>query len=138
MKIMGMDIGEKRIGIALTDNEKKFSIPHGVLENNSDFARKLSKIIDKENIEKIIVGLPYTLKGEIGPQGRDILEFVKDNILSTGTEVAYLDERFTSKLPLDPSIKKSKLKGRKDKFSAALILQCYLDRTRRIIRTEDG
>ena len=69
MKIMGMDIGEKRIGIALTDNEKRLSIPHCIIKNDKNFSTEFSKIVDRERIEKIIVGMPYTLKGEIGRPG---------------------------------------------------------------------
>ena len=49
MKIMGIDIGDKRIGIALTDNEKKLSIPHSIIKNNKDFSGKLSKMLDEES-----------------------------------------------------------------------------------------
>ena len=137
MKIMGMDIGDKRIGIALTDREKKLSIPHAIIENDKDFPINLSKILDEENIEKIIVGMPYTLKGEIGPQGSKVLEFVKENILNLGIEVVYQDERFTSKLEAEPGMIKKKTRRFKDKFSAALILQSYLDRKSLIKRIEN-
>lgn len=137
MKIMGMDIGDKRIGIALTDGEKELSIPHSILKNDKDFASKLSKMLDEESVEKIIVGMPYTLKGEIGPQGNKVLEFVKKNILNMGIEVVYQDERFTSKLKTEPGIKKKKTGGYKDKFSAALILQNYLDRRSSIKRMDN-
>ena len=137
MKIMGMDIGEKRIGIALSDPDKKFSIPYSIISNNKDFASKLNQILDSESIEKIIVGMPYTLKGKIGSQGKKVLDFVKDNILSMGMEVVYQDERFTSKVPLDASFNKKKMKKQKDKFSAALILQSYLDRKLRIKKVGD-
>jgi len=137
MKIMGMDIGDKRIGIALTDPEKKLSIPHTILRNDKEFSGKLSKMLDEENIEKIIVGMPYTLKGEIGPQGNKVLEFVEKNILNMGIEIVYQDERFTSKLEEEPGIKKRKKSGHKDKFSAALILQGYLERISSIKRIEN-
>lgn len=137
MKIMGMDIGEKRIGIAITDAEKKLSIPHSVISNNKKFQDKLGTILDGEEIEKIIVGMPYTLKGEIGRQGKRVLDFVKENILGMGMEVEYQDERFTSKFPAEVPIKKDKLKKNKDKFSAALILQAYLERKIKMDRTKD-
>lgn len=137
MKIMGMDIGEKRIGIAFTDRGKKLSIPHSILKNDKDFSSKLSKMMDDESVEKIIVGMPYTLKGEIGPQGNKVLEFVKKNILNMGVEIVYQDERFTSKLEVEPGMKKKKGNSHKDKFSAALILQGYLDRKSSIKRIEN-
>jgi putative Holliday junction resolvase len=137
MKIMGMDIGDKRIGIALSDSEKKLSIPHSILKNDRDFPRALFKMVDEEGVDKIIVGMPYTLKGEIGPQGNKVLKFVKENILNMGIEVAYQDERFTSKLKAEPGMKKKKARMIKDKFSAALILQGYIDRKSSIKRLEN-
>ena len=132
MKIMGMDIGEKRIGIALSDDGKKFSIPHSIINNDKNFSFELSRILEKESIEKIVVGMPYTLKGEIGDQGKKILDFVRNNILDMGVEVVYQDERFTSKVPLETSSNRKKMKKQKDKFSAALILWGYLERTLKI------
>jgi putative holliday junction resolvase len=137
MKIMGMDIGDRYIGIALTDREKKMSVPLVVLENDAGFKDRFCSIMDREGVEKIVVGMPYTLRGEIGQQGKKVLEFVNKKILDTGIEVVYQDERFTSKLHLEPGVKNKKGKGRKDKFSAALILQGYLDRTSAIRRDDD-
>ncbi len=136
MKIMGMDIGDRYIGIALTDREKKMSVPVAVLENDEDFKDRLCSIMDREGVEKIVVGMPYTLRGEIGQQGKKVLEFVNKKILDTGTEIVYQDERFTSKLRLGPGMKNKK-GARKDKFSAALILQGYLDRTSAVRRDND-
>ena len=128
MKIMGMDIGDKRIGIALSDKGKKISIPYSIIDNDDRFGYGLAAIIDKENVEKIVIGVPYTLKGELGSQAKKILRFVRDNILAMGMEVVYQDERFTTKVPLNTSVDRKKIKAQKDKFSAALILQSYLDR----------
>lgn len=137
MKIMGMDVGDKNIGIALTDKEKKRSIPLTVLKNDKDLKESLSSIMEKEDVEKIVVGMPYTLKGEIGRQGEKVLEFVREKILDMGVEIVYQDERFTSRLHLDPDIKKKNILAQKDKFSADLILQGYLERTSAIKRKED-
>lgn len=137
MKIMGMDIGEKRIGIAITDNEKTLSIPYSVIPNDKKFQDKLVKIFDEEEIEKIIVGMPYTLKGEIGRQGKKVLDFVKENIIGLGMEVEYQDERFTSKFPAEVKIKKDRLKKDKDMLSAVLILQAYLERKIKLDRIKD-
>lgn len=133
---MGLDIGEKRIGIAISDEEKKISLPHRVLKNDSRMKAELENIIDSMDIEKIIVGMPYTLKGDIGMQGKKTIGFVKENILDSGREVIYQDERFTSTLPSGIPAGK---KARKDldKYSAALILQAYLDRTWKINRVQD-
>lgn len=132
MKIMGMDIGEKRIGIAITDKEKMFPIPHSVLNNDRYFDQDLEKILENNDIEKIVVGMPYTLRGEIGKQGEKVIDFVNRNIMNKGIEIIYQDERFTSKVPLKNSLDRKKIKEQIDKFSAALILQNYLDRIARV------
>jgi putative Holliday junction resolvase len=128
MKIMGMDIGEKRIGIAITDKERIFPVPHSILNNDRYFDQNLEKILKNNDIEKIVVGMPYTLRGEIGKQGKKVIDFVNRNIMGKGIEIIYQDERFTSRIPLKNSVDRKKIKNQIDKFSAALILQNYLDR----------
>lgn len=132
MKIMGMDIGEKRIGIAITDKERMFPVPHSVLNNDRYFDQSLEKILENNNIEKIVVGMPYTLRGEIGKQGEKVIDFVNRKIMNKGIEIIYQDERFTSKVPLKNSVDRKKIKEQIDKFSAALILQSYLDRIAKV------
>lgn len=132
MKILGMDIGDKRIGIAVTDKDRKLSIPHSVINNDHSFEQNLDRILEENIIEKIVVGMPYTLKGEIGKQGKKVIDFVDKNIINIGIEIIYMDERFTSKIPLKTSINKKKMKKQIDKYSAVLILQNYLDRISRV------
>jgi putative holliday junction resolvase len=123
MNIMGIDIGDKRIGIALTDSENKFSIPYSIFPNDSKIRQKLENLIKEKQIKKIIVGMPYTLKGDIGKQGKRVIEFVKENLENSGSEIIFYDERYTSKIHLTgPFNRKREI----DKFSAASILSDYL------------
>jgi putative holliday junction resolvase len=123
MNIMGIDIGDKRIGIALTDSENKFSIPYSIFPNDSKIRQKLENLIKEKQIKKIIVGMPYTLKGDIGKQGKRVIEFVKENLENSGSEIIFYDERYTSKIHLtSPFNRKREI----DKFSAASILSDYL------------
>jgi len=138
MKILGMDIGDRRIGIAITDKDRKLSIPHSVINNDRSFEQNLDRILEENIIDKIVVGMPYTLKGEIGKQGKKVIDFVDKNIINSGIEIIYMDERFTSKIPLINSIDKKKIKKQIDKFSAALILQNYLDRISRVKKENDS
>jgi len=132
MKILGMDIGDKRIGIAITDKDRKLSIPHSVINNDRSFEQNLDRILEEDIIEKIVVGMPYTLKGEIGKQGKKVIDFVDKYIINNGIEIIYMDERFTSKIPMNTSINKKKIKKQIDKYSAVLILQNYLDRMSKV------
>ena len=128
MKILGLDIGNKRIGIAVSDREKRFSLPLMVLENDGNFKSNLEKIISEHCIGKIVVGMPYTLRGDIGSQGQKIVDFVDNNISGFDIEIIYLDERFTSKIPGREAKTPEGIKKDLDKLSAALILQSFLDR----------
>lgn len=128
MKILGLDIGDKRIGIAISDRDERLSAPLAIIANDRHFKSGLEKIINEHCIKKIVVGMPYTLKGNIGVQGLKIIDFVKEKIDFEGVDIIYFDERFTSTIPgnkiKDKGVKKKLL----DKLSAAIILQDYLDR----------
>lgn len=128
MKILGLDIGDKRIGIAISDRDERLSAPLTIIDNDRYFKSGLEKIINEYRINKIVIGMPYTLKGTIGEQGLKIIDFVKEKIDFEGVDIIYFDERFTSTIP-ENKIKKKGLKKRLlDKLSAAIILQDYLDR----------
>ena len=132
MKILGLDIGEKRIGIAISDKDEKLSAPYGIIDNDSNFESNTTKIINEYHIKKIVVGMPYTLKGDIGTQACRVIQFVKENIDFKNVDIDYFDERFTSSIP-EYNMKKNDLKKKDiDKLSAAIILQDYLDKNNEI------
>ena len=127
MRLLGMDIGDKRIGLAISDKEEKMAVPLIVLENDPGIKKKLNGLIIQYSIGKVIVGLPYTLKGEVGEQAKKVIDFVKCNLAGLSAGIDYEDERFTSK------VIKGKMRGKNkkkyfDMISASLILQNYLDR----------
>ncbi len=127
MKILGLDIGDKRIGIAVSDELEIISTPLGVIENDEKVGEKIRGIINKNNIKKVVVGMPYTLKGSVGDQARKTIGFVESTIKNMNVEVDYIDERYTTKIPLKLFAKHSKKKVL-DKFSAGIILEDYLRR----------
>ena len=127
MRLLGMDIGDKRIGLAVSDKEENIAVPLMILENDPGINKKINSLIIEYNIGKVVVGLPYNLKGEIGEQAKKVIGFVEANLAGLCAGVDYEDERFTSKII---TVKKSG-KGKKkhiDNISACLILQSYLDR----------
>lgn len=134
-----MDYGEKRIGVAVSDEEKKFSFSRGVLNNDSGLQGNLLTLIRGENIEKIILGYPLNLRSEKTEltikveQFRDRLEkLLTENSIHADFE--YFDERFTSKLAreniLSSGLSKTKRrdKGLIDSVSAQIILRDYLEK----------
>jgi putative Holliday junction resolvase len=136
MRIMGLDIGEKRIGVAVSDELEITSIPLEVYENDKNIISKIKDLITKYHIENIAVGLPYTLKGEIGNQAKKVISFVNDLKKDIEIDVDYMDERYTTKIPLKllgKSNKDRKAGKKVDKFSAAIILSDYLQRRKKEI-----
>ncbi len=125
MRILGLDIGSKRIGVAVSDDKEMMSVPIEVFNNDEKANKNLKRLIKKYNIKKIAVGLPYTLKGEIGPQAKEVITAAKDLLNDPDIEVEYIDERYTTKIPLKIS---NRLPAKKeiDKYSASMILSDYL------------
>ncbi|MBA7508860.1 putative pre-16S rRNA nuclease [subsurface metagenome] len=130
MRILGLDIGDKRIGVAISDELEIISTPLEVISNDKKVKEKLQKLINEYKIKKIVVGIPYTLKGEVGIQAKKVINFVEDIVMSAGIEVDCIDERYTTKIPLKLLEKNSKSKII-DKFSASIILKDYLDSRKR-------
>ncbi len=128
MNFLGIDYGEKRVGLATGNDEIKLASPFLILENKGrDFLlEEIKKICLEENIQKIVVGMPLTMKSEEGPEAKEILHFIdflKNNlILPIETE----DERFTSAM-VDKLMAESGVKDR-DAVAAMIILQSFFDR----------
>lgn len=127
MKILGLDIGDKNIGVAISDKLEIISIPLAIIKNNENTPDNLNKLIKKNDIKTIVVGIPYTLKGTIGFQAKKVISFIDDVLKNFGLEIVYIDERFTSKISKKVLGAKNR-DGSVDKMSASLILDDYLNR----------
>lgn len=130
MKVLGIDLGKKRIGVALGDTVNKIAVGLPTLVNNKSVLSEIQKIIEKEDIKKIIVGLPRTLNDQIGSQARYTQKWANNLAYTLGVEVEYEDERLSSKLARDSliAIGKELTKEDIDQAAAVLILQSYLDK----------
>ncbi len=135
-RIMALDVGDSRTGIAISDPLKITSQPLKTVESNKAI-KEISNLVKEYQITSIIVGLPKLLNGNMGEQANKVHTFInklKPNlpiILGKQVMVEYWDERLTTKQALKV-ITGSKLKNRKkkgilDKLSATIILQSYLD-----------
>ncbi len=133
MRRLGLDIGEKRIGVAVSDPSGRVATPVSVLD-----ARKLAgdpaqlrRLIEDYEPAEIVVGLPLTMAGEEGPQAREVRRFVSAAIEPAGVPVVYHDERLTSTLAHQAmaagGADSRARRGSVDKVAAALLLQTYLD-----------
>ena len=127
MKILGLDVGDKKIGVAISDKLETISIPLTVIKNNENTRDNLNKLIKENDIKIIVVGIPYTLKGTIGFQAKKVISFIDDVLKNFGLEIVYIDERFTSKISKKVLGAKNR-DGLVDKISASLILDDYLNR----------
>jgi putative holliday junction resolvase len=138
MRSLGLDIGDRRIGVALSDPLGMLASPLLVFERkdeNTDVAAIL-QIVKSHNAEMIIVGLPQSMDGTIGPQAEKVKVFTAKLKEQSPVPVEFRDERLstvTAKRMLEEAgIKKSgkRKKVEYDAVAAAVILQSYLNETR--------
>lgn len=130
-KILAIDYGKKRIGIAISDSEKSIAFPLKTIENKDIFLY-LKEIIQSEKIEAIVLGEPKPLNNKENILFLEVINFRKKIISLFSLPVHLVDERFSSKIAskiiLDANIKKMKRRDKSllDKVSASLILETYL------------
>lgn len=129
-KIIGLDVGDKRIGVAMSDPLCRFAQPLATIARSAQNLDWLKKIANENDVQTIVVGLPLTLKGERGPQAQKVIEFA-DNLKGLGFDVVLWDERMTTKMAdkmlVDAGVKRGDRKMASDRVAAVLILQSYLD-----------
>lgn len=130
MRLMALDVGERRIGIALSESGI-FATPHSVLLRKSkqeDFAR-LGRLVAELKIELVIVGLPYSLSGpeEIGPQARRVMRYAEALAATLPVPIKYFDERYSTVDAAAYLSSRGQKKIAIDAAAAAVILQNYLD-----------
>lgn len=133
-RFLGLDIGTKRIGAAISDPLAITAQPLKVIPRTPEnkAIEEIKKICNEYNVEIIIAGLPKNMDGSIGFQAQDVLNFVEKIKTDINLDVKLEDERLTSKIAESALIaqnkKPSQNKGLIDITSAILILQQYLDK----------
>ena len=141
MKILGLDVGDRKIGVALSD--PLLITAQGVKtifkESNKQAIDEIVQMINEHHVEKIVVGLPLNMNNTLGPQGEKTKDFMQKVIkkikyttrIDWSVEIVYFDERLSSKSAEDLLIRGdvSRSNRRKviDKLAAVIILQNYLD-----------
>lgn len=127
MRYLGIDCGDKRIGIALSDEDGIFAFPHATLQNSPSVCLEIKKMCEKEKIEKIILGLPVSFSGVLSGQAKAVRRFGDALFAQARIPIAYENEILTT------SQAERSGAGRKtiDQSSAALILQGHLDRIKK-------
>lgn len=138
MKYLGLDLGTRTLGVSISDLTKLVATTYGVIRfSDSDYEsaiNELSSIIEKEPIEKIILGLPKNMNNTVGDRALTTLEFKKMLEEAFGIEVVMQDERLTTKeassYMIEADMSRKKRKKKIDSLAANIILQTYLDKER--------
>lgn len=134
-RIMGMDYGHVRIGIALSDPSHTIARPLGVIVNNANTFDEINKIIRKESVSLIVLGLPLNLSGEYTQKTREVKAFAEKLAQKTSLPIEFMDERYTSAEAMEVArqygMNERQARGKLDKIAAALILSQFLKKKRK-------
>lgn len=123
---LGVDVGEKRVGVAVANAIAKLPRPLIILDNNDDIYRKISAIAKEENIGKIIVGLPRNMSGEETAQSKFSRDFAFELARLTNVDIEFADESLSTKRVAESTYKKDP-SGYLDSIAACFILEEYLE-----------
>ena len=137
MRVLGLDLGSKRIGVAVSDRSETIASPVTVIQRSSRPAidhANIKRVADEEEAELIVIGLPLTMAGEIGPAARAVTDESAAIATVTGRPIELFDERLTT-VTADRALKEAHLSASArrrfvDKVAAAVMLQTWLDRRR--------
>ncbi len=134
MRFLALDLGAKRIGLALSDPTARIAFPAGALQRRGrkrDLAA-LRELIREKQVEAVVVGLPLHMDGRVGEEAQAARRFARDLSAATGLSVDTLDERWTS-VEAERALRESPRKARRkreniDAVAATILLRTYLAR----------
>jgi len=131
-RIMALDAGDKRIGVALSDPLGITAQGLKVLENTPEIFTEIANLCQEFDVERVVLGLPKNMNNTLGPRAEWTMKFAKKIAESTGLPVDLEDERLTTvaanRVMLDADISRGKRRKVVDKMAAVLILQNYLSK----------
>jgi putative Holliday junction resolvase len=136
MRALGLDVGQKRIGVALSDIEGILASPLTVIDaaDTEQTLGDISGLCDHYQVERIVVGLPISMDGTLGRQAEVVQQFIGRLTDAVKLTIDTWDERLSSieadRAMIAAGTKKDKKKNLRDAIAAAIILQGYLDRKR--------
>ena len=135
-RIMGLDVGDKTIGVAVSD---LMGLTAQCVKTIKRVGKKkdieaLKEIIKERQVNKIVSGLPKNMNGTLGPQGEKVIKFCELLEEETGIKIEYWDERLSTvaaeRTLIQGNVRRENRKGVIDMVAAVIILQGYLDRQR--------
>ena len=133
MRILALDHGTKRIGVAVSDELKLIAQPLEYIsaEPFADFLARLKELLREKEVELILVGLPRNMDGTYGPAALKVQAFIAALKSALTVPIKTWDERLTSvqanRLLIEGEVRREKRKEKVDKMAAAILLQSYLD-----------
>ncbi len=133
MRILALDHGTKRIGVAVSDELKMIAQPLEFIPAApfADFLKRLKEILHEKQVELVLVGMPRNMDGSYGPAALKVQAFVAALKGAITVPIETWDERLTSaqanRVLLQANVRRDKRKGKVDKMAAAILLQSYLD-----------
>ena len=133
MRIMAIDLGTKRIGVAVSDELKIIAQPLEYIapEPFPDFLARFREILREQEVELILIGMPRNMDGSYGPATLKVEEFVTLLKTEVTIPIKTWDERLTSKQAnrylIEGGVRRDQRKQKVDKTAAAILLQSYLD-----------
>ena len=134
-RILGIDYGEKRIGLAISDKSKIFASTKDFIYNNDHLLENLKQIVDENEVEEIILGLPLKLNGEESESTISVKYFKEELDDFFDIKITLMDERLTTsyaeKLMISGNVRRNKRKQKIDSLSAQIFLQNYLDKIKK-------
>jgi putative Holliday junction resolvase len=135
-RMLGLDVGDRWIGVALSDPLGILASPLTRIERTDDEAavKAIADLVRKHEARAVVAGLPYTMSGSLGPQAVSVQDFLRKLAQSLGVPVLTSDERLSTVMATQGMIEAGASRGSRkakiDAAAAALILQWYLDRVR--------
>ena len=135
-RILGIDYGSAKVGVAVSDPLRIIAQGIATLPNDKRLIERLAELADEYDVEIVVVGMPFTLKGEKGQKAMEVEKFIESLTSRLRAEIVTFDERFTSRIAeqtlrqMGTTAKQRRNKGRIDAMASALILQSFLDQTK--------
>lgn len=132
-RVMALDVGERRIGVALSDPTRTLAMPLTTIraEPRATALKRIAALICEHHVSALVVGLPLTMSGDIGPQATLVQQFVDELRQVIEIPLYFVDERLTTvaaeRMMIDLKLKPEKRKERIDEVAASIILQDFLD-----------
>ena len=133
MRVLALDHGTKRIGVAVSDELKMLAQPLEYIpaEPFADFLARLRELLQEKEVDLVLVGMPRNMDGSYGPAALKVQDFVAALKAALTVPIKTWDERLTSvqanRLLIEGKVSRQKRKEKVDKMAAAILLQAYLD-----------